>query len=124
MFELVEPLGALPYGDDALGEVVEALGLDDIWDGYFAGRAAALGPVPAEVVHALFYNFFPGEVARHIPRVWEVTTPEAAFAARDDSCVRALRRVLGFVTTTPGVVRAADLLAQAAMSAPTEGRAM
>ncbi len=124
MFELVEPLGVLPYGDDALGEVVEALGLDDIWDGYFAGRAAALGPVPAEVVHALFYNFFPGEVARHIPRVWEVTTPEAAFAARDDSCVRALRRVLGDVATTPGVVRAADMLAQAAMSAPTEGRAM
>lgn len=107
-----------------MGEVVEALGLEDIWDGYFAGRAAALGRVPAEVVHALFYNFFPGEVARHIPRVWQVTTPEAAFAARDDGCVRALRSVLGDGAMTPGVARAADLLAQAAMSAPTEGRAM
>ena len=124
MFELVEPLGVLPYGDDALGEVIEVLGLENISDGYFAGRAAALGRVPAEVVHALFYNFFPGEVARHIPRVWQVTTPEAAFAARDDACVRALRRVLGDAATTPGVARAADLLAQAAMSAPTEGRAM
>jgi hypothetical protein len=124
MFELVEPIGVLPYGDDALDEVVGALGLEGIWDGYFAGRAAALGPVPAEVVHALFYNFFPGEVARHIPRVWEVTTPEAAFAARDEGCVRALRRALGDVATTPAVARAADLLAQAAMSAPTEGRAM
>lgn len=124
MFELVEPIGVLPYGDDALGEVVEALGLVDIWDGYFAGRAAALGRVPAEVVHALFYNFFPGEVARHIPRVWEVTTPEAAFAARDAGCVRALRTILGDLATTPGVARAADLLARAAVSAPTEGRAM
>ena len=122
MFELVEPLGVLPYGDDAL--VVEALGLQDIWDAYFAGRAAPLGRVPAEVVHALFYNFYPGEVARHIPRAWDVTTPEAAFAARDDGCVRALRSVLGDVATTPGVARVADLLAQAAMSAPTEGRAM
>lgn len=68
MFELVEPIGVLPYGDDALVQVVETLGLQGIWDGYFAGRAAALGRVPAEVVHALFYNFFPGEVARHIPR--------------------------------------------------------
>lgn len=124
MFELVEPIGVLPFGDGALDEVVEALGLENIWDGYFAGRAAALGRVPAEVVHALFYNFFPGEAARHIPRVWELTTPQAAFAARDDGCVRALRRVLGDVATTPGVVRAADLLAQAAVSAPTEGRAM
>ncbi len=124
MFELVEPIGVLPYGDDALGDVVEALGLRDIWDGYFAGRAAALGCVSAEVVHALFYNFFPGEVARHIPRVWEVTTPEAAFAAREDGCARALRGILDDVATTPGVARAADLLAQAATSAPTEGRAM
>jgi hypothetical protein len=124
MFELVEPIGVLPYGDTALGEVVEALGLANIWDGYFAGRAAPLGRVPAEVVHALFYNFFPGEVARHIPRVWEVTTPEAALAACADGCVRALRRVLGDVATEPGVARMADLLAQAATSAPTEGRAM
>lgn len=124
MFELVEPIGVLPYADETLSAMVEELGLGNIWDGYFAGRAAALGRVSAEVVHALFYNFFPGEVARHIPRVWAVTTPEAAFAAREDGCVRALRSRLGDVATTPGVVRTADLLARAAVSAPTEGRAM
>lgn len=124
MFELVEPLGVLPYGDNALGEVVEALDLDGIWDGYFAGRVAALGRVPAEVVHALFYNFFPGEVARHIPPVWELTTPEAAFAAREDGSVRALRSLLGDVASTPATIRTADLLANAAISAPSEGRAM
>jgi hypothetical protein len=30
-----------------------------------------------------FYSFAEGEVARHIPRVWDVTTPEAAHAARE-----------------------------------------
>ena len=124
MFELVEPLGVLPYGEDALGEVVETLGLENIWDGYFAGRAAPLGCVPAEVVHALFYNFFPGEVARHIPRVWEVTTPQAAFAAREAGCVRALRGARGDAATPPRVARAADLLSEAAVRASTEGRAM
>lgn len=124
MFELVEPIGVVPYGDSALDEVAEALGLGNIWDGYFAGRAAALGQVPAEVVRALFYNFFPGEVARHLPHVWEVTTPEAAFAARDNSGVQALQRALGDLATTPGLARTADLLARAATSASTEGRAM
>ena len=48
----------------------EAMGARSYWDGYFAGRAAALAQAPAEVVHAAFYNFGPGEVARHIPFVW------------------------------------------------------
>jgi hypothetical protein len=48
------------------------------WDGYFAGRAAPLGTAPAAVVHAVFYNFADGEVARHIPWVWEITTPTKA----------------------------------------------
>ena len=58
-----------------------ALGLRNYWDGYFAGRAAPLGMISAEVVHAVFYNFADGEVARHIPRVWETATPEAALVA-------------------------------------------
>jgi DNA-binding transcriptional ArsR family regulator len=48
--------------------------------GYFAGRAAPLGRVPAEVVHAIFYNFADGEVCRHIPRVWDTATPEEPVA--------------------------------------------
>src|SRR6476646_587915 len=79
MFELVEPIGARPYTADDPNEAMFALGFTNYWDTYFAGRAAPLGSsVPAEVVHALFYNFAPGEVARHIPKVWRTTTPEAA----------------------------------------------
>ena len=124
MFELVEPIGAIPYSADEPNEAMFALGFTDYWDTYFAGRAAPLGIVPAEVVDALFYNFAPGEVARHIPKVWRTTTPEAAIAARQIGCVNALRRVLGDRTDSPAFARAADLLLEAATSAPYEGRPM
>jgi Helix-turn-helix family len=124
MFELVEPIGVIPYSADEPNEAMFALGFTNYWDTYFAGRAAPLGVVPAEVVDALFYNFAPGEVARHIPKVWHTTTPEAAIAARQAGCVKALRRILGDHVDAPGFARAADLLLQAATSAPYEGRPM
>src|ERR671939_192220 len=57
MFELVEPIGVIPYSADEPNEAMFALGFTAYWDTYFAGRAAPLGLVPAEVVDALFYNF-------------------------------------------------------------------
>jgi hypothetical protein len=124
MFELVEPIGLIPYAADEPNEAMFALGFTNYWDTYFAGRAAPLGLAPAEVVDALFYNFAPGEVARHIPKVWRTTTPEAAIAARQTGCAKALRRVLGERVDTPAVARAAELLTKAATSAPFEGRPM
>src|SRR3954466_1244056 len=124
MFELVEPIGVVPYSTDEPNEAMFALGFTNYWDTYFAGRAAPLGQAPAEVVDALFYNFAPGEVARHIPKVWRTTTPEAAIAARQRGCVTALRRILGDLVDAPAFARAADLLLQAATSAPFEGRPM
>jgi hypothetical protein len=123
MYDLVEPIGLVPYFADESDEALLALGLRNVWDAYFAGRAAPLGRgVPAEVVHAIFYNFAPGEVARHLPRVWELTTPEAALSARERGCVAGMRRVLGALADDPGVARAGDLLLKAATSAPVEGR--
>ena len=122
MFELVEPIGAIPYSADEPNVEMFALGFTNYWDTYFAGRAAPLGPVPAEVVDALFYSFAPGEVARHIPKVWSTTTPEAAMAARQVGCVKALRRILGDHVDSPAFAQAADLLLKAATSAPVEGR--
>jgi hypothetical protein len=124
MFELVEPIGVIPYSADEPNEAMFALGFTNYWDTYFAGRAAPLGLAPAEVVDALFYNFAPGEVARHIPKVWRTTTPEAAIAARQMGCVKALRRILGDHVDSPALARAADLLLKAATSAPFEGRPM
>src|SRR4051795_5812569 len=124
MFELVEPIGVIPYSADEPNEAMFALGFSNYWDTYFAGRAAPLGPVPAEVLDALFYNFAPGEVARHIPKVWRTTTPEAAIAARHAGCVKALGRILGDHVDSHPFARAAHLLLEAATSAPFEGRPM
>jgi hypothetical protein len=124
MFELVEPIGVIPYSADEPNEAMFALGFTDYWDTYFAGRAAPLGMVPAEVVDALFYNFAPGEVARHIPKVWSTTTPEAAISARQLGCANALRRILAHDVDSPAFAHAADLLLKAATSAPFEGRPM
>src|SRR3954465_6975921 len=124
MFELVEPIGVIPYSADEPNETMFALGFTNYWDTYFAGRAAPLGVVPAEVVDALFYNFAPGEVGRHIPKVWSTTTPEAAIAARRTGCANALRRILAEHIDSPAFARATELLVKAATSAPLEGRPM
>lgn len=122
MFGLVEPIGLIPYVTGEPAGALMALGLRGYWDTYFAGRAAPLGRAPAQVVHAVFYNFAPGEAARHIPRVWDIITPEAALAARQEGCVTALRRLLGGLAEEPGLARTAGLLAKAAISAPVTGR--
>jgi hypothetical protein len=124
MFDLIEPIGVIPYSADEPNEAMFALGFTDYWDTYFAGRAAPLGLTTAEVVDALFYNFAPGEVARHIPKVWRTTTPEAAIAARQMGCAKALRRILGDHVDTPAFPRITELLLEAATSAPFEGRPM
>lgn len=124
LHRLVEPIHLVTYFASEPTDALMALGHLNYWDGYFAGRAAALGRVPAGVVHAVFYNFADGEVARHIPRVWDTATPEAAVVAREQGSVTALRRILGDLVDTRGLRRAADLATAAAISAPTEGRAL
>ena len=125
LFQLVEPIAVVTYLEEEPTAAVMALGLPNVWDAYFAGRAAPLGTdVPAAVVHALFFNFADGEVARHIPRVWDTVTPEAANAARERGSVAALRRILGDLAESPGVARASELLIEAGTSGRTEGRAL
>jgi len=123
LFPLVGTLHEVAYSQHMHDEFVP-LGARNYWDSYFAGRAAPLGLAPAEVVHAAFYNFGPGEVARHIPYVWTLMTPEQALAARERGCVAAMRAGLGDLADSPGVVRAGELAERAAYSAPTEGRVL
>ncbi|MFF7904969.1 MarR family transcriptional regulator [Streptomyces sp. NPDC007914] len=125
MYELLEPICLVTYFADECNEELAALGHRTYWDGYFASRAAPLGRVPAEVVHAAFYNFADGEAARHIPSAWETIPPEASVAARERGSAASLRRILGEeLAGSPGLVRAADLTTKAATSAPMEGRMM
>ncbi|WP_328322193.1 MarR family transcriptional regulator [Kribbella sp. NBC_00382] len=120
--QLLEPFHLVAYMSDEPNETLEALGYENYWPGYFASRSAPLGKVPAEVVDAIFYNFAPGEVAACVPSCWEVATPEAALAAREEGCVKALRRILGDQADSPELARAADLAVRIALSAPMEGR--
>src|SRR4051794_10156912 len=54
MFELVEPIGVIPYSADEPNEAMFALGFTNYWDTYSAGRAAPPGAsVPADVVQEL-----------------------------------------------------------------------
>ncbi|MFI6165930.1 MarR family transcriptional regulator [Nocardia sp. NPDC051052] len=123
MFELVEPIATVTFSAMA-NEAFLAVGMRNYWDGYFAGRAAPLGLAPAEVVHAVFYNFADGEVARHIPWVWGKITPQEAIAVRERGSAAALRQRIGELADSPDLVRVADLATRAAVSAPTEGRAL
>ncbi|HEY4022096.1 MAG TPA: MarR family transcriptional regulator [Pseudonocardiaceae bacterium] len=123
MFELVESIGTVTFSEVPNEEFL-ALGMRNYWDGYFAGRAAPLGLAPADVVHAVFYNFAEGEVSRHIPWVWGKITPEEAIAVRERGSAAALRQMIGELADSPGLVRVADLATRAAVSAPTEGRAL
>jgi hypothetical protein len=63
--------------------------------GYFASRAAAMGPVPAEVVTATFGIFAPEFVARCMDGVWERVSPAQVTLARRRGVDAALQPVLG-----------------------------
>lgn len=97
MFELVEPIAVVPDAADEPNEAMFALGFTDWWDTEFPGRAAPLGTVPAEVVHARFDNFAPGELARH--------TMDAAPRSR---CVRRSGSVVAGPSGGHGVPAAAN----------------
>jgi hypothetical protein len=121
----LEPIHGLIYFAPEAGEAYEALGLPPAMGGYFASRAAAMGPVPAEVVIATFFNFHPPFVRETIPWAWTVVAPEDLVAARFEAAGRALRARLGDdVAASPAVEEAAVLARRAAESATQwpEGR--
>lgn len=91
----LEPLHVLGYFAPEPTERVAALGIRGGMRAYFAMRSAPMGEVPAEVVVATFFNFAPQQVAKAIPSVWEVTTPDAVNAARYEGIDASYRRVLG-----------------------------
>lgn len=90
----MEALHAVVYFAPDARESYEALGLRGFWMGYFASRAAALGPASPEVVTALFFGFAPSMVARSLPDAWARTTPAKVLAAREDLAVRTLTPLL------------------------------
>jgi hypothetical protein len=122
LWALAEPYHALTYFADESRAAAEERGLRGFWRGYFAQRAAPLGPVGPAVVVASFYNFAPSFVARAVPEVWQVTTPEAALEARLDGVDAAVRRVMGEWVDSVEAKEAAELATAAAASVDVSGR--
>ncbi|WP_099024372.1 SCO6745 family protein [Mycolicibacterium palauense] len=82
LWRAYEPVHAISYFHPRFAAVMAETGLTGWWNGYFAGRAAPLGPTPPQVVTALFYGFAPAMVARAIPKIWTRIAPETAVQAR------------------------------------------
>jgi hypothetical protein len=122
MWTMFEPVHDVTYfAPEALTAFTEA-GLRGYWRGYFAGRAAPLGGARAAVVTASFYNFAPAFVARAIPGVWDLITPQDAIAVREAGAAAALRRLLG--GREAEAAKAADLLWRAVDDLDFAGRVL
>ncbi len=122
MWTMFEPVHDVTYfAPEALRAFTEA-GLRGYWRGYFAGRAAPLGGTRAAVVTASFYNFAPAFVARAIPGVWDLVTPQDAIAVREAGAAAALRRLLD--GRQAEAAKAADLLWRAAGDLDFAGRVL
>ena len=94
MWTLFEPIHAVTYFTPEGRSAYEQAGLRGFWRGYFAGRAAPLGAAGPAVVAASFFNFAPAFVARAIPGVWELITPEEALRVRLAGAAEGLGRLL------------------------------
>lgn len=123
MWRGLEPIHGMIYFVPEGGEEYAALGLKGSRMGYFASRAAPLGPVPADVVIATFFNFHPDLVRRAIPDAWTIAAPADVLEARFRAVDRALRRLLGDnVASDPNVAEAAELARRASEGCSPQGR--
>jgi hypothetical protein len=118
MWTLFEPLHAVTYFAPESRAAFEQAGLHGFWRGYFAGRAAPLGPVGPAPVYAAFFGFARPMVARALPQVWTLADPASALRARAEGARAALARLLGAADVT----EAARLLREAADAAEVAGR--
>lgn len=117
-WQTLEPVHGMIYFAPEGREAYSAAGLRGNRMGYFASRAAAMGPVPADVVIATFFNFEPSLVRASIPEAWTLATPERVLAARLDAVDRALRRAWGDdVIASPDLSEAVALARIAALAA-------
>jgi hypothetical protein len=122
MWTLFEPVHAVIYFAPEARAAFEAAGLRGFWRGYWAGRAAPLGPAGAAVVTASAFNFAPAFVARAIPAVWDLITPEDALRTRLAGASSALGGLL--LGREDEAAAAADLLWQAIGELDFSGRVL
>lgn len=90
----LETVNAVTYMCAESREAAADLGLEGFWMGYFAFRAAPLGPVPPGVVEATFHNFHPVRVSRALPAAWRIASPDTLVGVRAGAAAASLRRIL------------------------------
>ncbi|MFJ8826811.1 hypothetical protein ACIREE_34195 [Streptomyces sp. NPDC102467] len=111
---VVNPFHSTHYFSPDLGKELAAVGVEDRSAAYFAVRSAAMGAVGAGTVSSTFYNFKHDLVARHVPAVWQVASPETVLAARARAVDSTLRRLLGEETlASKEMAEAAELALRA-----------
>lgn len=125
MWQLLEPLHTVTYFAPEARAATDAVGMRGFWMGYFATRAAPLGPVGPAVVTAAFHNFPPARISRALPDAWTFAPPGDVLRARLDGAGAALRNLLGDeVIGSDDLRAAADLAWEAAGLADTAGRVL
>lgn len=122
-YQVLQPIHSMTYFSPEMYEHLHASGLEAGRMCYFAGRAAPMGAVGAGVVAATFYNFNPELVAAHIPRAWDMASPDRVVAARFASVDAALERLLGAdLIASDEVAEAAGLAREASAGCSPDGR--
>ncbi|MGW2613737.1 SCO6745 family protein [Streptomyces sp. NPDC001500] len=125
MWERFEPVHQLVYFAPEVREAADGLGMRGYWMGYFALRAAPLGPAPAAVVTSSFHVFHPDRVARALPDAWTFASPQRVLQARERAVDAAMTGLYGAdVVASAEVAEAADLAWRAARAADTAGRVL
>jgi hypothetical protein len=119
-----EPIHALTYFAQESADAWAAAGIRGFWRGYFATRAAPFGACGPELPTATFYNFEPAMVAKALPSVWELASPQAALGARLAGMDASLRAVLGDVPDGDALRAAVATLRDVVDAAPISGRAL
>jgi hypothetical protein len=119
LWTLFEPVHAVTYFSPQSRDALAAIGLTRYWDGYFAGRSAAVGALAGPPVTAMFSGFAPFLVDRALPAVWSVTTPAQVIEARYVGASETLRALVPDEAT---VTAAASALAQLTRNLDLVGR--
>ncbi|MEM7326843.1 MAG: hypothetical protein AAF531_27415, partial [Actinomycetota bacterium] len=93
LWRRLETLHAVTYFAPESLEAAERIGINGFWRTYFGYRAAPLGACSPGVVTAAFFGFAPAMVARAIPSIWQLATPEEFLQARAAGAAAVLDRL-------------------------------
>jgi hypothetical protein len=122
MWRVLEPYHAVTYFTEESRQAFKDVGLRGFWMGYFAGRAAPMGPVGPGVVTATFFGFRHSMVARALPDAWSFASVTDVLAARLQGVDRALRGLLGDAVHDSRIAEASGLARAAAEAGDRSGR--